>query len=66
MIADQPGPYCFGADVTVADLFLVPQLANARRFGADLRWPRLLEVERACLALPAFADASPEQQPDAE
>lgn len=66
MIADQPGPYCFGADVTLADLFLVPQLVNARRFGADLRWPRLLAVERACLALPAFADASPEQQPDAE
>ena len=66
MIADQTGPYCFGADVTLADLFLVPQLANARRFGADLRWPRLLAVERACLALPAFASASPEQQPDAE
>lgn len=66
MIADQPGPYCFGADVTLADLFLVPQLANARRFGADLRWPRLLAVERACLALPAFAEARPEQQPDAE
>ncbi|WP_370310325.1 maleylacetoacetate isomerase [Sphingobium abikonense] len=66
MIADQPGPYCFGAQVTLADLFLVPQLVNARRFGADLRWPRLLDIERACLALPAFADAAPECQPDAE
>ncbi|EQB12797.1 maleylacetoacetate isomerase [Sphingobium lactosutens] len=66
MIADQPGPYCFGSQVTLADLFLVPQLVNARRFGADLRWPRLLDIERACLALPAFADAAPECQPDAE
>lgn len=66
MIADQPGPYCFGAQVTLADLFLVPQLVNARHFGAQLRWPRLLEIERACLALPAFADAAPERQLDAE
>ena len=66
MIANQHGPYCFGAQVTLADLFLVPQLVNARRFGAQLRWPRLLEIERACLALPAFADAAPERQPDAE
>jgi maleylpyruvate isomerase len=66
IIADQPGPYCFGSQVTLADLFLVPQLVNARRFGADLRWPRLLDIERACLALPAFADAAPERQPDAE
>lgn len=66
MIARQDGPYCFGEQVTLADLCLVPQLVNARRFGVDLRWPRLLDIERACLALPAFAAASPEHQPDAE
>jgi maleylpyruvate isomerase len=66
MIADHDGPYCFGEQVTLADLCLVPQFVNARRFDADLRWPRLLDIERACFALPAFAAASPEQQPDAE
>ncbi|MEE2916148.1 MAG: maleylacetoacetate isomerase, partial [Pseudomonadota bacterium] len=43
----------------------VPQLFNARRFGVELRWPRLVQVEEACLALPAFAQAVPERQPDA-
>ncbi|VXC78015.1 maleylacetoacetate isomerase [Sphingomonas sp. 8AM] len=66
LIADGQGPYCFGAQVTLADLCLVPQLFNARRFGVELVWPRLLAVEAACLALPAFAAAAPERQPDAE
>lgn len=66
LIADTPGPYCFGDRVTLADLVLVPQLVNARRFGADLRWPRLLAAETACLQLDAFRRAMPEAQPDAE
>jgi maleylpyruvate isomerase len=66
LIAGQAGPYCFGTQVTLADLCLVPQLVNARRFGVALSWPRLLTVEAACLALPAFAEAAPERQPDAE
>ncbi|MFK3891484.1 maleylacetoacetate isomerase [Sphingomonas sp. NPDC079357] len=66
LIADRDGPYCFGTQVTLADLCLIPQLFNARRFGVELAWPRLLAVEAACLALPAFADAAPERQPDAE
>lgn len=66
LIADAPGPYCFGDRVTLADLCLVPQLVNARRFGADLRWPRLLAAEAACLELDAFRRAMPEHQPDAE
>ncbi len=66
LIADGHGPYCFGKTVTLADLCLVPQLVNARRFGVALAWPRLLAIEAACLALPAFADAAPERQPDAE
>jgi len=42
-------------------------LANARRFGCDLSlYPTLLRIEAACNALPAFADAAPEKQPDAE
>lgn len=66
LIEEVEGPYAFGSAVTLADLCLVPQLVNARRFGVELRWPRLLAVEAACLALPAFADAAPERQPDAE
>ena len=65
LIADNEGPYAFGAAVTLADICLVPQLTNARRFNVDLRWPRLTAIEAACLALPAFTEAAPERQPDA-
>lgn len=66
MIAGEAGRFCFGDSVTLADICLVPQLVNARRFGVDLRWPRLLAIEAACLALPAFARATPEAQADAQ
>jgi maleylpyruvate isomerase len=67
LIADEPGPFCFGAKPTVADLCLVPQLANARRFGVEVEaFPRLLKAEAAAKNLKAFADAAPERQPDAE
>ena len=61
------GRFCFGDAPTLADICLVPQLANARRFGCDLSgYPALLQAEAACVALPAFASAAPEKQPDAE
>ncbi len=67
LIKHEPGPFCFGAVPTLADLCLVPQLGNARRFGVDVAaFPRLLQAEAAAKALPAFADAAPERQPDAE
>ncbi len=67
LIAAEPGPFCFGAEPGIADLCLVPQLANARRFGVDVTaFPRLLHAEAAAKALPAFADAAPERQIDAE
>jgi maleylpyruvate isomerase len=67
LIAGEPGPFCFGDAPTLADLCLVPQLANARRFGVDVNaFPRLLQAEAAAKALPAFADAAPDRQPDAE
>jgi len=67
LIKDEPGPFCFGDAPTLADLCLVPQLTNARRFGVDVSaYPRLLEAEAAAKALPAFAEAAPEKQPDAE
>ena len=67
LIAGEAGPFCFGAAPTLADLCLVPQLANARRFGVDLAaYPRLLRAEESAKNLKAFADAAPERQPDAE
>ena len=67
LIANEPGPFCFGDAPGIADLCLVPQLANARRFGVDLAaFPRLLKAEQAAKNLKAFADAAPERQPDAE
>jgi maleylpyruvate isomerase len=67
LLTGRAGPFCFGAAPTLADVCLVPQLGNARRFGVDLaRFPRLLAAEAACAALPAFADAAPGRQPDAE
>ena len=67
LIKGEQGPFCFGAAPTVADLCLVPQLANARRFGVDVTaYPRLLEAEAAAREIRAFADAAPDKQPDAE
>ena len=63
----QAGPYSFGAEVTLADLFLIPQVANARRLKVPLdAFPKITGIEAACLALPAFDRARPENQPDAE
>ncbi|WP_426958747.1 maleylacetoacetate isomerase [Muricoccus radiodurans] len=66
LIRDQAGPFLFGTQPTIADLCLVPQMYNARRFGVELRFPRLLAAEAACMTLPAFSETVPEQQPDAE
>ena len=66
LLAGSSGPFCFGARPTLADLCLVPQLYNARRFGADVSGlRRLLDAEAAAAALPAFIAAAPERQPDA-
>lgn len=67
LVRDEKGPFCFGPTPTIADLCLVPQLANARRFGVDVSgFPRLLEAEAAANEMKAFADAAPDRQPDAE
>jgi maleylpyruvate isomerase len=67
LIANEPGPFCFGAAPTIADLCLIPQLANARRFGVALEaFPRLLKADAAARTIKAFADAAPDRQPDAE
>jgi maleylpyruvate isomerase len=67
LIKGEKGPFCFGAAPTVADLCLVPQLANARRFGVDVAaFPRLLEAEAAAKEMNAFTNAAPDKQADAE
>ena len=61
------GTFCHGDTPTLADICLVPQLANARRVTLDLtQFPTLLRIEAASIALPAFAAAAPANQPDAE
>jgi len=67
LLARESGPFCFGPTVGLADICLIPQLANARRFGVDVvAFPRLLEAEAAANAMPAFIKAAPSQQRDAE
>jgi maleylacetoacetate isomerase len=61
------GRFCHGDAPTLADVCLVPQLANARRVDMDLSpYPTLTRIDAACRALPAFAAADPARQPDAE
>ncbi len=63
---DRRGDFCHGGAPSLADVYLVPQVESARRFGVDLaRWPLISAVDAACAALPAFARAAPAAQPDA-
>ncbi len=66
LLAGKSGRFAFGDAPGLADLVLVPQLGNARRFGVELRWNRLIDIEAACLELDAFKSAVPSAQPDAE
>ena len=60
------GRFSWGDQPTLADVYLIPQIESARRFGVDLnRWPRLLQIERECMAMSAFSEAAPARQPDA-
>jgi maleylpyruvate isomerase len=61
------GPFCFGDTPTLADVCLVPQVANARRLSVPMDpYPRIHAIDAACLALPEFDRARPENNPDAE
>lgn len=60
------GAFCFGNFPTMADCVLIPQIANAQRFGCDLsNLPTLMRINQTCLALPSFANAAPALEPDA-
>lgn len=61
------GDFCHGNQPTLADCFLVPQVYNAERFNCDLQpYPRIREITARCRSIGAFADAAPENQPDAD
>ena len=66
-MAARAGRYAFGDTVTLADVYLVPQMYNARRFDVPLEaYPTLTRVEQALTELEAFRRAHPDVQPDAE
>jgi maleylpyruvate isomerase len=67
LLGESAGRYSFGDELTIADVCLVPQMYNARRFNCDLTaFPTVVRVTDTLRALPAFARAAPELQPDAD
>lgn len=61
------GRFCHGDSPGLADLCLVPQVYNARRYACELNpFPTIVRIDAACNALEAFERARPERQPDAE
>jgi len=66
LVMKHGGTFCFRDTLSYADLCLVPQLYNARRFDVDLSpYPKLLEIEALLNEMPAFIKAHPDQQADA-
>ena len=62
----EPGPFAFGPHPTIADIYIVPQVYNARRFHVGMdAYPRIAAVDEACASLDAFRSAAPDRQPDA-
>ncbi|MDP2713942.1 maleylacetoacetate isomerase [Rheinheimera sp.] len=66
-LSQSAGQFCFGNEVTLADICLVPQVYNALRFAQDMSaFPTVMAIQHNCQQLAAFALAAPEQQPDAQ
>lgn len=65
--ASTDGKHMFGSDITLADVYIVPQMYNARRFNCDIEpYPALRTICEYLQELPAFVRAAPENQPDAD
>ncbi len=63
----ESGRLCHGEAPTIADIGVVTQVTPAKTFGVDLApYVRVMRVYDSCMAIPAFADAHPAKQPDAE
>jgi maleylacetoacetate isomerase len=63
----ESGRFCHGDTPTIADIGVVTQVTPAKNFGCELTpYPRVMRVYDTCMAIPAFADAHPAKQPDAE
>ena len=63
----EAGAFCHGGQPTLADIGLVTQVTPAKTFNADLSpYKRVMAIYDSCMAIPAFADAAPARQPDAE
>lgn len=61
------GKFCYGDSPSLADCFLVPQVANAQRFECNLsHMPTVMRIHETCMTRDAFVSASPSWQPDAE
>lgn len=66
LIEPARGRFAYGATPTLADIFIVPQLYNARMYGLDLApFPKILSVEAQCKEIWSFQAAHPDRQPDA-
>jgi maleylpyruvate isomerase len=67
LIAQHGGDFAYGDKPSLADCYIVPQVYNAERFGVDLlAYPRLKAVAETATLHPAFAQAHPNEQPDAQ
>lgn len=63
----ETGSFCHGDTPGMADICVVAQVANNARFNVDMTpYPTICRIRDACMQLPAFADAAPARQPDAE
>ena len=65
LVARHGGDFCYGNSLSFADICLIPQMFNARRFKLDISpYPHLAAIDERCRTLPAFIASHPENQPD--
>lgn len=65
ILLESSGKYCFGDKITAADIFLIPQIVTAQRFGVDTnQYPTIMKIFNECMRLDSFQKAHPFQQID--